>query len=127
MGLARLRAAPRATERISNLVVSLLKADTYRSWSWPESGHTPQQPPAQNGVGLAVDGSVMRSFASDEREGRLRGPRSWRGARSGGSAAAPEVYLADSEFSGDLTTEALIGARIAPTYYTDVHGDGHSR
>ena len=69
--------------------------------------HTPQQPPVQDCVRFAFDRGP--AFASEECAGRLRGPRSWQGARSGGVSGGTSGI---SGSSGDLTTEALIGAFI---------------
>src|ERR1700730_1085735 len=55
-----------------------LKAVTYRSWSWPESGHTPTAAASFSGtMSVARSTPVGDAFAADEREGRLRRNR-WR-------------------------------------------------
>src|SRR5262245_35835780 len=82
-----------------------LEADTYRSWSWPVRGHTPQQPPAQDRSHARL-GSVMRSFQTNATAASA-GPLL-------GGGPAPAAFTrgvsGDSECSEDLTTEALIGA-----------------
>ena len=106
MGLARFRAAARATERISHLVVSRLRLTRIgvgRGLS-EVTLHSSRQFRIVS-VSLRLR-SVMRSLLTND-DGRLRGPRYWRGPAP---AASVEDYLARSECSGDLTTEALIGA-----------------
>jgi hypothetical protein len=81
MGLARFRAAARATERISHLVISrfrLTRIGVGRGLS-EVTLHSSRQ--LRIGSGFAL---VREWLVVDHSGDRLRGPRSWRGARSGG-------------------------------------------
>jgi hypothetical protein len=84
MGLARFRAAARATERISHLVVSrvrLTRMGVGRGLS-EVTLHSSRQLRIGSGFAAVIGGSgaLVVDYSGD----RLRGPRSWRGARSGG-------------------------------------------
>jgi hypothetical protein len=84
MGLARFRAAARATERISHLVVSrfrLTRIGVGRGLS-EVTLHSSRQLRIGSGFAIVIGGSdaLVVDYSGD----RLRGPRSWRGARSGG-------------------------------------------
>jgi len=83
MGLARFRAAARATERISHLVISrfrLTRIGVGRGLS-EATLHSSRQLRIGSGFALVIGASVL---VVDHSRDRLRGPRSWRGARSGG-------------------------------------------
>ena len=83
MGLARFRAAARATERISHLVISrfrLTRIGVGRGLS-EATLHSSRQLSIGSGFALVIGASAL---VVDHSGDRLRGPRSWRGARSGG-------------------------------------------
>src|SRR5438445_2290889 len=82
MGLARFRAAARATERISDWVISLLRLT--RIGVGRGLSQVTLHSSRQLRTSVGVRGSVMRSLLTNARAA-FRGPRSWRGARSGGS------------------------------------------
>src|SRR5229473_1510367 len=109
MGFARLRAAARATERISHLVVSrirLTRIGVGRGLS-EATLHSSRQ---LRMMSVTFDsGRVMRSCLSNAGS-RLRGPPALGGGPT--SAVSMEVCLTIWKPLGDLTARALIGAFI---------------
>jgi hypothetical protein len=84
MGLARFRVAARATERIRHLVISrfrLTRIGVGRGLS-KVTLHSSRQLRIASGFALVIGASG--AFVVDYFGDRLRGPRFWRGARSGG-------------------------------------------